>query len=415
MINKKSLLVIVVFLLCLSVFSFSEAPYNFVSITSGGGATDKTNVLALGQTSLVINENDNGTLVSKAGYASILSSSKLSDIVFHNETEDKVFEKQNVEVKVIIKPSSNLVDGNYSLDRVVYKVGNGEDPDFDKIDPVEFQISSIKKEGNDYIFAEEITFTQGPTNKFRIWAQFKNTSGEIANSWSDSITIKTGGDWSDDVKLESPDPLTGIATIDPEIKTSKFSIELSSVTVSLYEGVGTSGTKLYEVSASSTEDEYSIFDSTNSCISYLNSSVIRQYNPSLKATLKNNKQYTLCIEFSNSEKYKTIIQTFKALDGGVADILPYPSPFNPKKEKVKIRYLLAKDSRVTIKLYDKAGKIVCKLIQSEPRNAGTNEELWDGRNYAGETLATGAYIIEIIAKSSSGEDRRYTALAIVGK
>jgi flagellar hook assembly protein FlgD len=72
---------------------------------------------------------------------------------------------------------------------------------------------------------------------------------------------------------------------------------------------------------------------------------------------------------------------------------------------------LAKDSRVTIKLYDKAGKIVCKLIQSEPRSAGTNEEEWDGRNYAGETLATGAYIVEIIANG----DRRYTALAIVGK
>jgi len=73
--------------------------------------------------------------------------------------------------------------------------------------------------------------------------------------------------------------------------------------------------------------------------------------------------------------------------------------------------LLAKDSRVTIRLYDKAGKVVCKLIQSEPRSAGTNEEEWDGRNYAGETLATGAYIVEIIANG----DRRYTALAIVGK
>lgn len=408
MMNKKSLLVIVVFLLCLSVFSFSETPYSFVSITSGGGAVDKTNVLALGQTSLVINENDNGTLVAKSGFASILSSSKLSDIVFHNETEDKVFETQDVEVKVRIKPSSTLVSGNYKLDRVVYKVGNGEDPDFDKIDPVEVQPSSLSQEGNDYVFDKIITFTQGPVNKFRIWVQFKNTDGQIANSWSDSITIKTGGEWGDDVKLESPDPLTGLSTIDPEIKTSKFSIELSSVTVSLYEGNSTSGTKLYEVSASSTEDEYEIFDSTNSCISYLNSDV-------LGTKLKNNKQYTLCIEFSNSEKYQTITQTFKALSGGVADILTYPSPFNPNKQKVKIRYLLAKDSRVTIKLYDKAGKIVCKLIQSESRSAGTNEEMWDGRSFAGETLATGAYIVEIIAKSSSGEDRRYTALAIVGK
>ena len=73
--------------------------------------------------------------------------------------------------------------------------------------------------------------------------------------------------------------------------------------------------------------------------------------------------------------------------------------------------MLGKTSNVKIRLYDKAGKVVCKLVDGEQRSAGTNEEEWDGKNYAGETLATGAYIVEIIA----GSDRRYTALAIVGK
>ena len=49
------------------------------------------------------------------------------------------------------------------------------------------------------------------------------------------------------------------------------------------------------------------------------------------------------------------------------------------------------------------------------RLAGTNEEEWDGKNYAGEILATGPYICEIITKGADGEARRYTALAIVGK
>ncbi|MDD2524649.1 MAG: FlgD immunoglobulin-like domain containing protein [Endomicrobiaceae bacterium] len=98
-------------------------------------------------------------------------------------------------------------------------------------------------------------------------------------------------------------------------------------------------------------------------------------------------------------------------------MLTYPSPFNPKREKIKIRYLLANESRVTIKLYNKAGKIVKNLVQSsyDYGKAGTNEIEWDGRNYAGETLATGVYICEIIANSSDGEHRRYTALAIVGR
>ena len=77
--------------------------------------------------------------------------------------------------------------------------------------------------------------------------------------------------------------------------------------------------------------------------------------------------------------------------------------------------MLAKDSKVKIRLYDKAGKIVCKLLDNVNQRAGTNEVEWDGKNYAGDTLATGAYICEIIAKASDGEHRRYTALAIVGK
>ena len=129
----------------------------------------------------------------------------------------------------------------------------------------------------------------------------------------------------------------------------------------------------------------------------------------MKNKLEEGKEYRIEIEFSAI--YDSISLEFKAISGGVANILTYPSPFNPNKEKIKIRYLLAKTSNVTIRLYDKAGKVVCKLVDGEERSAGTNEEEWDGRNYAGETLATGAYIVEIIA----GSDRRYTALAIVGK
>jgi hypothetical protein len=216
-----------------------------------------------------------------------------------------------------------------------------------------------------------------------------------------------------DVKITLPDPLTKLATIDPQIQTTTFDIKYTTATVSLYKGNSAGGTPLYSVNISSTTDEYGIYNSTTSRIDFFNSTV-------LKGNLNNNTDYTLKIELWDTET-ESVIEvensplTFKALSGGVADIIPYPSPFNPNKEKVKIRYLLAKDSKVTIKLYDKAGKIVCKLLDNVNRNAGTNEEEWDGRNYAGDTLATGAYIVEIIAKASNGEHRRYTALAIVGK
>ena len=386
MINKKIIINVVVLCVC-CLFGFSFAENNFVTIASGGGTTN-LNTATLGQAIVFAQKTDR--YIAKSGYASVIMSSKSDDITFTDETEKKTFESNVVPIKIKIETTRGKID------QIAYKVGNGENPDFDKLPSVEYKDFSSAQT---VTFEKSIDFTEGKsTNQFRLWAQYKDDDGFTDSSYI-IITVNTQGTTTD-VSLESPDPLTKLATVDPTIKTSKFSIDLSSVTVRLYEGNSTSGTMLYEVSASSSSDTFNIFDDENSCISYLNSDVMKAYNPSQKATLNNNKEYSM---------------TFKALSGGVADILTYPSPFNPKKEKIKIRYLLAKDSKVTIKLYDKAGKIVCKLIQSEQRSAGTNEEEWNGRNYAGETLATGAYIVEIIANSSSGEDRRYTALAIVGK
>ena len=374
MINKKIIINVVVLCVC-CLFGFSFAENNFVTIASGGGTTN-LNTATLGQAIVFAQKTDR--YIAKSGYASVIMSSKSDDITFTDETEKKTFESNVVPIKIKIETTRGKID------QIAYKVGNGENPDFDKLPSVEYKDFSSAQT---VTFEKSIDFTEGKsTNQFRLWAQYKDDDGFTDSSYI-IITVNTQGTTTD-VSLESPDPLTKLATVDPTIKTSKFSIDLSSVTVRLYEGNSTSGTMLYEVSASSSSDTFNIFDDENSCISYLNSDVMKAYNPSM---------------------------TFKALSGGVADILTYPSPFNPKKEKIKIRYLLAKDSKVTIKLYDKAGKIVCKLIQSEQRSAGTNEEEWNGRNYAGETLATGAYIVEIIANSSSGEDRRYTALAIVGK
>ncbi|MFA6613724.1 MAG: FlgD immunoglobulin-like domain containing protein, partial [Endomicrobiia bacterium] len=262
---------------------------------------------------------------------------------------------------------------------------------------------------------ENVAFTEmKKVNRITIYA----LTSYLDKNWSDEYTIKTEG-LSLAVNILSPDPLTKISTLDPQIETSEFDIKLTSVTVSLYKGKNTSGVKLYSVAVSSTSQDYSIFNSTTSKINYLNSDIIREYNIKegklIPTTLTSNTEYTLKIDFSDIPDPEPF--TFKALGGGVADILTYPSPFNPKREKIKIRYLLANESRVTIKLYNKAGKIVKNLVQSsyDYGKAGTNEIEWDGRNYAGETLATGVYICEIIANSSDGEHRRYTALAIVGR
>ena len=392
MINKK-IAVLFTVLFLFHAFIYAEGK-NFVTIASGGG-TQNFNTTTLGQAIVFAQKTDR--YIAKSGYASILMTTKSDDITFVDETEKKTFETNVVPIKVKIETAKGQID------QIVYKVGNGENPNFDKIPAVEYSFTK----GTTVTFEKNIDFTEGQsTNQFWLWAQYKD--GDAFDSSYIIITVNTEGTVTKEVKLESPDPLTGLASTDPVIKTSQFSVDLADVTISLYEGTSVSGTLLYEVSTSNPEQKAIIFNETDSCISYLNSDI-------LGAKLQPNKEYELKFIFSN-EIYEDFTAKFKVLKGGVANILTYPSPFNPNKgEKIKIRYTLAKKSKVTIRLYDKAGKIVCKLLDNADKSAGTNEDEWNGRNYAGDTLATGAYICEIIAKASDGEHRRYTALAIVGK
>ena len=393
MINKKIIISAVVLSIC-CLFGFSFAENNFVTIASGGG-TQNFNTTTLGQAIVFAQKTDR--FIAKSGYASVLTTTKSDDITFVDQTEQKTFETNVVPIKV------EITTGKGVIDQIAYKVGNGENPNFDRIEAVEY--TGFTKAAT-VTFEKNIDFTEGlSTNQLWLWAQYKD--GEAFDSSYIIVTVHTDGTVTKEVKLESPDPLTGLASTDPAIKTSQFSIDLADVTIRLYEGTSATGTPLYEVSTSNPEQKAVIFNEADSCISYLNSAV-------LGTKLQPNKEYTLKFEFSN-DTYEGFEATFKVLAGGIANVIPYPSPFNPKKQNIKIRYLLGNDARVTIKIYDKAGKIVSKVIQSEARSAGTNEEEWNGRNYAGEILATGAYIVEIIANSSSGEDRRYTALAIVGK
>jgi hypothetical protein len=411
MINKKNLIVMM-FLLFFSSAAYCETK-NFVSVLSGSSFSKSASGSLqtssfLGQP-LVFSSADSRDLVSQSGFASSISKTSSIYLTFTNQTEDKVFSSQVVPVKILVKTSSGTIT------KIKYKIAQGEGAAFG--DEITYYDNAASTQDT-ILFNENVAFTEGQQiNKITVYAM----TSYMDKTWSDEYTVKTQG-VSSNVSILSPDPLTKMSTLDPKIETSEFDIKLTTVTVSLYKGNAVSEVnKLYSVSVSSTSQEYSIFNSTTSKISYLNSDIIKEYNSktgsSVPTVLTSNTEYTLYMTFSNSTVYPSLQFTFKALGGGVADILTYPSPFNPKREKVKIRYLLANESSVTIKLYNKAGKIVRKLIQSsyEYGKAGTNEIEWDGKNYAGETLATGVYICEIIANSSYGEQRRYTALAIVGR
>ncbi len=66
----------------------------------------------------------------------------------------------------------------------------------------------------------------------------------------------------------------------------------------------------------------------------------------------------------------------------------YPNPFNPS---TTIRFSLPVRERVSLKIYDMTGREVRTLLNSEERPVGASEVVWDGRNSAGQTVASGVY------------------------
>lgn len=74
----------------------------------------------------------------------------------------------------------------------------------------------------------------------------------------------------------------------------------------------------------------------------------------------------------------------------------YPSPFNPKRGNTFIRFSLAKDAKVTIKIYDSGNNLVTTLLKDTPMKAKVEQRVvWNGRNDYGEIVANGVYFIVI--------------------
>jgi hypothetical protein len=69
----------------------------------------------------------------------------------------------------------------------------------------------------------------------------------------------------------------------------------------------------------------------------------------------------------------------------------WPNPFNPSTEIV---YRLATETRVELGVYDLQGHRV-RTLEADLRPAGEHRVVWDGRDDAGRTAATGSYIYRI--------------------
>jgi hypothetical protein len=89
----------------------------------------------------------------------------------------------------------------------------------------------------------------------------------------------------------------------------------------------------------------------------------------------------------------------------VSGVINYPNPFDPNKEKTKIRYKLGREANeVTIRIYDITGALV-KELEGETRSEGSsiwdkyNDVEWDGRNGRGDMVRNGVYPFEVSVSS----------------
>ncbi len=73
-----------------------------------------------------------------------------------------------------------------------------------------------------------------------------------------------------------------------------------------------------------------------------------------------------------------------------------PNPFNPT---TTISYSLASAGRVTLRIYDVAGRLVRTLVDDDHAPAGSREATWDGRDNSGATVASGVYFYRLEAGS----------------
>jgi hypothetical protein len=69
----------------------------------------------------------------------------------------------------------------------------------------------------------------------------------------------------------------------------------------------------------------------------------------------------------------------------------YPNPFNPE---TTIKFSTAKDSKVSLKIYNIKGQLV-KTLVNENLNAGTHQIVWKGKNNNNKSVSSGVYLYRL--------------------
>ncbi len=85
----------------------------------------------------------------------------------------------------------------------------------------------------------------------------------------------------------------------------------------------------------------------------------------------------------------------------------YPNPFNPT---TTIRYEIREAGQVTLAVYNVLGQQVAELISGSQQQAGVYEVNWDGRDAAGQTVASGVYLYRLSFDGRQSQSKIMTLL-----
>ena len=104
-------------------------------------------------------------------------------------------------------------------------------------------------------------------------------------------------------------------------------------------------------------------------------------------------------------KDTTAVQTVDTLPPGYGLAQNFPNPFNAA---TTLEYSLAETCRVELTIFNAAGQRVRALVGGD-RPAGTHRARWDGRDDAGQSVASGRYVARLVA----GAFREEIGMALV--
>lgn len=400
---RKTILIFSVFFVLFAVsISYAAQKYQDVSLSDGvseSSAGNYKNTVSVNNGIIFTTATATMDYILDTGSLTPFYFPPNDDIVFfdHFPTDTMTSTTTVVQVGVTVK----TLQSNSYLRQIKYRVSSGNVPN------PQDQYTEVWNSANEQ-YAKEKTVsalvTSGlkpGTNYIEWYAQNdKNVNGRTVIY---VINIEGGGY----VKIIEP-KVGSIASAEPLIKAqihSSNTFDKDKVSIKFYVGKSTITATAFHVVDSNTIDMNTIIDDAGNLIyKYAGKSLISETD------------YSVCIEMlDNADELFSAISHFQISKEPISQLLPYPSPYNPKSGKpLKIKYIIDDDASVSINIYDRAGKLVSKVIDSERRSVGTNEEKWYAKSYSGEDLANGIYICEIITKSGK-ENRRYVSFAILRK